>query len=509
MGVAPLSDERTPQEIAEDALVEDVVSYQHDPLGYVLYAFPWGEGELADKTGPEPWQVKILGDIGEKLQSGELLPPGVIEYAIKEAVASGHGVGKSALVSWLIWWGLSTFEDTKIVVTANTATQLATKTWAELAKWSRLAINSHWFEYTATALVSTDPAHRQTWRCDAIPWSKERSEAFAGLHNQGRRIIVIFDEASAIDDVIFEVTEGALTDQGTEILWFCFGNPTRNSGRFFECFHRRRASWTTWQVDSRTVSFTNKKQIADWISEYGEDSDFVKVRVKGEFPNQSDMQFIPTDIVEAARGRHLRLEQYNFAPVILALDPSWGGGDEWVIYKRQGLAASMLAHGMKNDDDFALAQRLAALEDEHRADGVLIDLGWGTGVYSAGKQMGRQWMLVGFGEASTDPGYLNKRTEMWAMGKAWLKEGGAIPNDPQLVEELTGPEYYTVASGKSTGKINLESKEDMKKRGLPSPNRADALMLTFGRPVAKKQTSILHRQQGGYFAQHQYDPLGG
>ena len=137
----------------------------------------------------------------------------------------GHGVGKSALVAWIIVWALATFRDTRGVVTANTAAQLKTKTWPELTKWLRLAVCANWFEITATAIASVEPAHERTWRIDAVPWNLRSTEAFAGLHNQGRRLFVAFDEASAIPDLVWETIEGALTDRDTEILWLATGNP--------------------------------------------------------------------------------------------------------------------------------------------------------------------------------------------------------------------------------------------------------------------------------------------
>jgi hypothetical protein len=196
-------------------------------------------------------------------------------------------------------------------VTANTDTQLRTKTWAELGKWYQLFIARQLFTLTATAIfIAGDPDRQKTWRIDQIPWSKERSEAFAGLHNQGKRIVVIFDEASAIDDLIWDVTEGALTDAKTQILWLRYGNPTKTSGRFFKnCTQGKRNTYV--RVDSRTVSFTNKKQIEAWIEEYGEDSDFVRVRVKGEFPRAGYANFISPELVGQARRRRLQLPMYQ------------------------------------------------------------------------------------------------------------------------------------------------------------------------------------------------------
>jgi hypothetical protein len=484
--------------LIEKQLIEDMASMSGDPDKWVLYSFTWGEGELADyPDGPEPWQRKILQEVRDGLKT--------VNQVIQEAVASGHGVGKSALVAWLILWAMSTFEDTRGVVTANTDTQLRTKTWPELATWHRRCIVSHWFTLTATSIYSADPKHEKTWRIDLIPWSETNTEAFAGLHNKGKRIILIFDEASAISDKIWEVAEGALTDEDTEILWFAFGNPTRNTGRFHACFHALKHRWNNQQIDSRTVRITNKAQIKKWVEDYGEDSDFVRVRVKGEFPKSSDHQFIPSDLVQAARGKHLNAAQYNFAAKVLTLDNAWTGGDEIVMGLRQGLAYRQLAVFKKNDDDMVIAGHLARFEDEEKADAVFIDLGYGTGVYSAGKGMGRSWILVANGGESGDPGYVNKRAETWGLLRAWLKEGGAIPDDPVLAEELIGPEGYEVAAGRNAGKIFLESKDDMKKRGLSSPNRADALALSFAFPVRPRTGGRAARPPE--FARREYDPL--
>lgn len=463
-------------------LVEMMGETTHDPYKWVMYSFNWGAGELEGYDGPDEWQKKFLQELGDALKKGKL----TFTEAIQLAAASGHGVGKSSLVSWLILWALSTREDTKGIVTANTETQLKTKTWAELAKWYRLCIIKHWFNFTATAIYSNIPGHDKTWRVDMLPWSENKTESFAGMHNKGSRILIIFDEASAIPDVIWEVTEGALTDEETEIIWAVFGNPTRNTGRFKDCFNKFRHRWITTQVDSRTAKMTNKEQINRWIQDYGEDSDFVRVRVRGEFPNTSDRQFIPISLVEKARGKHLGEQQFNFAAKIITLDNAWTGGDETVIGMRQGLMFKILAKYPRNDNDMDIAARLASFEDQEKADAVFIDLGWGTGVFSAGKQMGRNWILVAFGGASPDPGFLNLRAFMWNETKKWLSEGGAIPNDPVLVADLTGPEYGVVPTGPNAGKTFLESKEDMKKRGLASPNRADSLALTFAMPIRAK-----------------------
>lgn len=324
----------------------------------------------------------------------------------------------------------------------------------------------------------------------AIPWNETNPEAFAGLHNQGRRILVIFDEASAIADNIWETTEGALTDADTEIIWCCFGNPTRNTGRFHSCFYRFRNRWNCIQVDSRNVKISNKNQIRTWIDDYGEDSDFVKVRVKGEFPSTSENQLISMSLAETAATRKVEKNQYDFAPAIIGVDPAWSGTDSLAIVVRQGIWSKVLEVMPKNEDDMRTAGKIARYQDVYGASAVFIDLGYGTGIYSAGKTMGRgNWRLVAFAEKPLKDGYANKRAEMWSDMKDWLKEGGKIDNNDTLIKDLVAPEVFINKSGK----LQLESKQEMKKRGMPSPNTADALALTFAYPVSQGMNTKYRR----------------
>ena len=480
-----------------DLLTDWCIACSFDPLRFVYEAFEWGKGELMGHDGPDKWQIDILTDI----KSGLL----TINEAIQLAVASGHGIGKSALVSWLILWAISTRIDTKGVVTANTENQLRLKTWAELAKWHRLSIVRELFEVSATSIFSKDKNHEKTWRIDAVPWSENNTEAFAGLHNQGRRILLIFDEASAIANIIWEVAEGALTDADTELIWCAFGNPTRNTGRFKDCFGKYRKRWKTRNIDSRTCKMTNKEQIKKWVEDYGEDSDFVKVRVRGMFPSMSARQFIPIEYVDRAFGKFLRLEQFSFAPKIITCDPSWEGDDDCVIGLRQGLMFKVLRVLPKNDNDVEVANIIANIEDQENADAVIIDAGYGTGIYSAGKTMGRKkWYAVWFSGKSPDPSCLNLRAYMWKQTRDWLREGGAIPKDQELYDDLIGPE--TIA--RTDGKIQLEAKKDMKKRGLPSPNKGDALALSFAIPIQSKTMPYNRRRyREQSIAQTKYNPL--
>lgn len=481
---------------ADAPLIELAAACASGPVRWVRNAYDWGVGELSGASGARQWQNDVLGDIGAHLQN-----PATRFQPLMLAVASGHGIGKSAGIGMIVNWALSTCPDTKVVITANTETQLRTKTAPEVGKWQRLAINAHWFDVQATSVAVRDKEHAKTWRTDFVPWSATNTEAFAGLHNQGRRIVLIFDEASAIADRVWEVAEGALTDVDTEIIWLAFGNPTRNTGRFRECFRRFKHRWITRQIDSRTVEGTNKSQIAKWAEDFGEDSDFMKVRVRGMFPSMSARQFISEDDVSAAYGRVLRPEQYSFAPKILTVDPAWEGDDEFVIGLRQGLVFRVLHTMSKNDNDLVAAQIIARYEDEEGADAVFVDAGYGTGIVSAGQGMGRDWSLVWFAGASGDIGCLNKRAEMWKLARDWLKSGGVLPQDPVLRDELQAPEIVP----RMDGKMQIESKKDIKARGIPSPNRADALILSFAFPVVKK-SPLDHLRRAHHSDSRAYDP---
>lgn len=462
-------------------LIEEIATFTHDPLGFVKYAFPWGEeGDLSDVEGPRAWQYEELDALGKHLQNPETrFQPYLL------AIASGHGIGKSAFIGMLLNWGMSTCEDCKVVMTSNTETQLRTKTMPEVSKWFRLSINSHWWVPNALSIHTVDKRHEKSWRTDAVTWSENNTEAFAGLHNKKKRILLVFDESSAIADIVWEVAEGALTDEDTEIIWVVFGNPTRNTGRFKDCFGKFKHRWRHKQIDSRDVEGTNKVQIQKWAEDYGVDSDFFKVRVRGIFPSASFKQFISLEDVDRAYGREIKPESYQFAPKIITVDPAWEGDDEFVIGLRQGLHFRLLRTIPKNDNDMEMAGLIASIEDSEKADAVFIDAGYGTGIVSAGKTMGREWQLVWFSGRPNDEGCLNKRAEMWKLTRDWLKEGGVIPKDPQLHQELIAPETVP----RMDGKLQLESKKDMKGRGLPSPNRADALALSFAYPVSKKSGS--------------------
>lgn len=497
-------------------IADKAATFYADPLGFVMWAYPWDDDPslqivklqspwdlVYNRThGPDVWACELLESIGAQVNRHNFNGRQAVE-AIREAIASGHGIGKSAFVAWLVNWIMSTRPFSQGTVTANTGPQLETKTWAQIAKWTKLSITGHWFDITTGrgSMKMVSKTHPDSWFCTAQTCREENSEAFAGQHAANSTSFYIFDEASAVPDSIKEVAEGGLTDG--EPMMFAFGNPTRNSGWFRDCFNSLKGQrWHTKQIDSRSVQITNKDFIQQLIDDYGIDSDFVKVRVRGMFPSMSAKQFIGVEDVDAAFGRHLRLEQYSWAPKVISVDPAWEGDDEMTIGLLQGLKFQMLRTIPKNDNDVEVAGIIAQLEDDHKADAVFIDAGYGTGIASVGRTMNRDWQLVWFGAASPDPAYLNMRSYMWGRVKAWLKNGGSIPKDQRLYDELIGPETVP----RLDGKIQLEAKKDMKARDLPSPNRADCLGIALAYPVKPKNMPAPLEEQAARTQSMPHDP---
>jgi hypothetical protein len=390
----------------------------------------------------------------------------------------------SALVSWIILWAMSTAVDTRGVVTANTETQLKTKTWVELAKWYRLFICRALFRLEATSLSSIDPEHTRTWRTDMVPWSQHNPEAFAGLHNQGRRAFMVFDEASKIADIIWETASGFLSDADTERLWFAFGNPTRSQGAFRDKF-QEGSGWHTTQVDARQIGFTNKAQIASWGKAYGEDSDYFRIRVRGVFPRTGESEFISAAIVAEAQAREAGGQRFD--PLVIGVDVARFGDDESVLVVRKGRdARSIPATRLRGLDTMTLASRVVELAQALRADAVFIDGGGvGGGVVDRCRQLRLNVHDVQFGAradrsdiVTEGERYANKRAELWGSLRAWLVTG-AIEDDRDLAAQLVAPTYGFNARDE----IQLERKQDMRARGVASPDWADGLALTFAYPV--------------------------
>ncbi len=470
-------------------LAEEVGEYYDDPLGFVMMAWPWGEpGPLQDHDGPDVWQREVLIWLGSEVQQRGF--DGVTAVApIRAAVSSGHGIGKSTLQAWLTVWIMSTRPNCRGTVTANTATQLDTKTWAAIQHWAKLAITSHWFEINTQRYYYK--GQRESWFCSPQSCDEKNSEAFAGQHAADSTSFYIFDEDSNVPDSIHEVAQGGLTDG--EPMWFLFGNPTRSTGAFSRaCFGTDRHRWKVWTIDSRDSKFTNKSQIAEWMQDYGEDSDFVRVRVRGLAPSASDLQFIDSDRVRGAQKRST--VTLPDEPLICALDMARGGGDDCVFRFRRGSDARSIpakrVTGQESRDSMKLVA-MAANILEQTFDGrkvamLFVDATGGSvggPVADRLRQLGHQNVIdVQFAGESPDPKYANLRAYMWGKMRDWLSVG-AIDASGRLEQDLTGPGY----THDKRDRIVLEAKEHMKARGVDSPDDGDALAMTFALSVAPRR----------------------
>lgn len=464
-----------------------------NPLAFVYAAFPWGEKgtPLEHFKGPRKWQVDELKSIADHIAENKKLMAQKKEPILyRSATTSGRGTGKSSLTAWIILWMLSTRIGSTVIVAANNETQLKSRTWAELGKWHSLAVNKHWFERMALSLrpaewfgallekqLKIDTGY---YYAQAQLWSEENPDAFAGVHNHNG-ILVMFDEASGIPKPIWTVTEGFFTEPVLHRYHFCFSNPRRNTGEFFECFHKNRKYWRRTHLDSRNVEGTDKGVLQSIVDRHGEDSDEARIEVKGEFPRQGDKQFISREIVSQAAARET--DPDDWAPLIMGVDPARFGDDSTVIRFRQGRNGRVIPPTkLKGADNMQVANICGHLITKYNPDAVCVDAGNGTGIIDRLREMGFRVHEVWFGGKSPEPEYFNYRTYMWAKMREWLK-GGCIDSDPELMDDLTSPEYKFQGS---SDKIMLEAKEQLKSRGFASPDNADALACTFAVNVARK-----------------------
>lgn len=506
---------------ADADLIEKVAEFVDDPLGFTLFSYPWGErGPLEDYDGPDDWQRELLEDIGREVRArgfdglNAVLP-------IRQAISSGHGIGKSTCSGWIANWILSTRPNSQGTITANTFPQLQSKTWPAILKWTRLCITGHWFELGAQKIFAK--AAPESWFVSAQTCRRENSEAFHGQHAARSTSWYLFDEASAIPDEIWAAAEGGLTDG--EPMIFAWGNPTRNTGKFHRIvFGSERDRWRQKIIDSRTARFTNKALIDEWIHDYGEDSDFVRVRVKGMAPRAGELQFIDQERVWQAQQRPATTLPGD--PLIAGFDVAGragmfslpggaiGGGEgretgrsgAWnVIAFRRGLDARSIPAiripGEAIKDRSVLLAKLSEILSDRRPDrrvsAMFVDAAFGSPYVERLRAMGFDNVYeVNFGAPSPDRHQANMRAFMWNKMKDWLLRG-AIPADTVLEMDLTGPGFHLNRSEQ----LVLEAKEEMVKRGVASPDYADALALTWAAhvpPVAATDDQERERWGGSY-----------
>lgn len=484
----------------EQALITRLLEFKYDPVGFAYYAFPWGRENtpLAQMDGPRAWQLDDLKLIRDHLQTDvEKRRIGLPPSPLYLARSSGRGIGKSAELAILNMWVMSCWIGATSIVTANTEAQLRTRTMAELGKWHTMAINRHWFEKSATTLRP----HRwfanllgeqlamdtQYYYVDAQSWSEENPDAFAGAHSQ-IGMMLQFDEASGIGDAIWNVSEGFFTDLAPLRLWIAISNPRRNTGRFFDCFHNDSDYWDTRSIDSRTVEGVDPAVYQRIADKYGEDHDVTRVEVKGEFPRTGSQQFFSQEKVDDSMSM---VRPTDNSPLIMGVDVARYGDDFTVLSYRRGRDARVYPMDrLKALDTMQVVREVARRADDRKPRVIFVDeIGIGAGVTDRLKQLGYPVIGVNVGRRAERDELGNKRIELYARLRDWLDEGGTLPSDKELRDELLSIEYHFTGA-----KQFLESKENMKSRGLPSPDAADALVMTFAEPVAGEDVMAFRRR---------------
>ena len=312
----------------------------------------------------------------------------------------------------------------------------------------------------------------------------DNPDAMRGVRLDG----CVIDEVAQIKPEVWNDTlQPALSDRKG---WALFIGTPQGVNLFSELYFRA-GSLPDWHAARYTVFDTHAidPEEVERLKRDMAETSFAR-EYMCDFSAAGDDQLISLSDVEAACNRQLKPDQINFAAKVIGIDPARFGDDRSVIFKRQGLQAfdPLVFRGIDNMD---LAARVARVIDEWKPDAVFCDAGNGSGVIDRLRQLGYDVIEVHFGGKATQPAYLNKRAEMWFELREWLKLGGAIPNIVDLKQDLAAPVYWF----DSAGRIQLEPKDEIKKRGLPSPDLGDALAVTFAQPVHKAELIEVYRQQ--------------
>ena len=492
----------------EEELITDLLAFSHDPEGFVQYAYPWGERgtPLENFKGPRGWQREVLQEVRNHTIDQTFSHQNGLDLSVfREAVASGRGIGKSALFGMLAHWHHSTHLGAGTLFTANTEGQLRSRTFPEIGRWIGMSINSHWYEIDALKIypkawlselvqeqLKINPLY---WVIQGANWSEENPDAFAGMHNS-YGLLVAFDEASGIPKAIGNVTQGFFTEVNPFRYWIMFSNPRRNSGMFYDLFHDPNLAdlWRTRQIDARQVEGSDQSVYQAIIQEHGEFSDTARVEVFGQFPEAGEDQFITNPVVRQAQQRELPSFD-NGEPLIMGVDPAPRG--RTVIRFRQGRDARSIPPVVLNGvENVGIANKVLELVDKYNPDAVAIDAGNGTGVIDILRRSRVKVFEVWFGAAAENSAgeFATLGSELWGHVRDWLP-GGCIDGSETLFRDLTSRTWKWF--GREDGKKILESKKNMAREGVPSPDDGDALALTFYPRVPRRDRRAMHGASGG------------
>jgi hypothetical protein len=444
---------------------------------------------------PDPWQLEVLREFPTRNRI---------------AMQACKGPGKTAALAWCIWNFLLTRPHPKIAATSISANNLADNLWTELAKWQNTCpLLKEMFVWTKTRIFAKD--HPETWWASARAWSQsadstQQENTLAGLHAD--YLLFVLDESGGIPNSVMAAAEAGLST-GVETKILQAGNPTHLEGPLYDAATRDRHLWYVVEITGDPDDPKRSSRVsADWAREqivkWGRENPWVLVNVFGKFPPSSINTLLTIDEVRAAMARHLAPDLYQPFPKVIGVDVARHGDDSTVLFPRQGRAAFQPVQ-MRNASTDQISGRLAQAEQKWGAEYSFVDAtgGWGWGVIDFHRQLGRDPIPVEFSAKSSSDRFANKRTEMWFAMAQWIKEGGALPEVPELVAELSTPTYTFKGD-----RLLLEPKEQIKERLGRSPDFADALALTFAQPVTKPEP-LLARQSPFRESSRSwdYDPL--
>jgi len=433
--------------------VEFVKRYRNNPVLFVREVFA---------ATPDAWQVEFLNHIA----SGKR----------RISVRSGHGVGKSTTAAWAMIWILFLRFPVKVVVTAPTSSQLYDALFAEVKRWCKVLppLLAEQLEVKQDRIEMKD-ANNEAF-ISARTSRAEQPEALQGVHSDN--VMLVADEASGIPEQVFEAAAGSMS--GHNAVTLLLGNPVRSSGFFYDTHNRLAGDWVTMRVSCEDSPRVSKEYIEEMKARYGEESNAYRIRVLGEFPRSDDDTVIPMELLEMALSRDVTPSQH--APVVWGLDVARFGSDRSALCKRQGNAVLEPVKTWKNLDLMqltgAVVAEYEALPLNSRPVEILVDsIGLGAGVVDRLRELGLPARGINVSESpAMGSTYRNLKAELWHKAKAWLEARDCwLPKDDVLIGELATVRY----SFTSNGKIQIEGKDEIRKRGLPSPDKADAFCLTF------------------------------
>lgn len=437
---------------------------------------------------PDKWQKEALMDLAQ---------------SPKVTIRSGQGVGKTGIEAVAFLWFITCFPYPRVVATAPTKQQLHDVLWSEIDKWmARSELLRELLKWTKTYVYMKG----QEKRWFGVARTATKPENMQGFHEDNMLFIV--DEASGVADPIMEAILGTLSGSNNKLL-MC-GNPTRTSGTFYDSHTSDKGLYKCHTVSSMDSTRTNKQNIEALIKKYGWDSNVVRVRVRGEFPNQEDDVFIGIDLVEACGSKMYQLPATLQHPqIIFGVDVARFGDDETIIYRnakgKLKIVAKHRGQDLMSTTGYMVKEyKKAVREFPDYAGRIYInidDTGLGGGVTDRLKEIKREQHLTRMFvipinaaekiETDTYAGkeaaehYNNLTTHMWAELRELLENKEIeIEDDSETFAQLSSRKYKMA----SNGKLELERKEDMKKRGLDSPDRADAAALSVYLGKIKKYT---------------------